>query len=275
LELKDYIEENFRITVFQTVPTAKGSGNTFDVTSDTGRYIAKCGVRSDFIAIQQKIQPLLEKAGLKQARIIFHDEKVVLYEWLDGDGSGQLTPQRMRNAVLYMKKYFEVLHSLPAGEIEIKRMNAWDDAKSLDFLLDEFPRYAEYIAAPCLSAAVKRLSENRVLLSKQPKQLIHGDLGADNFIFAGDEVAAIIDFTPEIAPALYGLCHFLYWNVLWRENNPSSLHQWAGLYTGEYDHEVFDLLMIQAALFRVAGPLLNGIGNLEKRIVILDHLLEI
>ena len=271
---KDYIESHFGITVIKITPTVKGSGSTFDVITDTGRFIAKYGVRPDYISIQRKAHPVLEQAGLKQARIIFHDEQFTLYEWLDGDGNGTLTPERMHNSVLYISRYLEALKSVSVNETEIMRINAWDDAKSLDFLLDEFPNYAEYITDPCLSAAVGHLYEHRQLIDRQPKQLVHGDLGADNFLFVGNDVGAIIDFTPEIVSDLYGLCQFLYWNVLWQENNPSSLHKWADLYSSDIDYEVLDLFMIQAALFRVVGPLLNGYINLDKRIMLLESLLK-
>lgn len=274
MDIKDYIEKHFGLTVIKIIPTAKGSGRTFNVTTNNGNYIAKSSVRSDYLTIHQKAQPILEKAGFKQDRVIFHDELLTLYEWLDGDGSGALTPERMRNAILYTKRYFDALKTLPVDEIEIKRMNAWDDAKSLGFLLDEFPNCAEYATAPCIHAAIKRLSAHRELLDKLPKQLIHGDLGADNFLFIDDEVNAIIDFTPETAPDLYGICQFLYWNVLWQEGNSSSLHQWARVYSDRIEFELFDILMIQAALFRVVGPLLNGYVNLDKRMMLLECLLK-
>ncbi|MDF2935492.1 MAG: hypothetical protein K0Q90_865 [Paenibacillaceae bacterium] len=106
-----------------------------------------------------------------------------------------------------------------------------------------------------------------------PKQLVHGDLGSDNFLFQGDTVCSVIDFTPEIASELYGLCQFLYWNVLWQEESASSLYAWGKRYSEQPDEELFNCFMLQASLFRVTGPLLNGSSNVDKRIKLLDILL--
>lgn len=273
MDLKNYIETHFNLNVITVNSTANGSGNTYDVITRTGRYIVKLGERSDFLSVYRKVQPFLDKAGLVQSRIAYSDEKLILYEWLNGETPKELTPTRVERAILYMKRYFEVLKNIPLNEIKIRKTNTWDDAKSLSFLLKEFPKTVHYQKYPSIVAGIERLSKVQELLEMLPKQLVHSDLGADNFLFIGDEVNAIIDFTPEIAPDLYGLCQFLYWNVLWKENNLSSLHRWANLYSNYIDYEVFDLLMIQAALYRVVGPLLNGYANLDKRLMLLDSLL--
>jgi hypothetical protein len=111
-------------------------------------------------------------------------------------------------------------------------------------------------------------------ITKLPKQLIHGDLGADNFLMCGNMVTSIIDFTPQIASEIYGLCQFLYWNVLWQEESTASLHTWAKVYSEEVDKETFDCCMLQAALYRVVGPLLNGVTTVNKRVQLLEVVLE-
>lgn len=252
--------------------TVNGSGGTFDVTTPIGHYIAKLGERSDFLSEYRKVCPILEEDGLKQSHIAYSDEKLTLYEWLNGETYKTLTPERVENAILYMKRYFEVLKKIPLNTINIKRMNTWDDAKSLRFLLDEFPKMNYYQVFPCVIAAIKHLSKAREMLVNFPKQLIHSDLGADNFLFIDNKVNAIIDFTPEIAPDIYGFCQFLYWNVLWSQKK-TSLYKLVSMYSSKIDYEVFRLFVLQAALFRVVGPLMNGCSDLGKRVALLEELL--
>lgn len=272
--MKEWIEQQLGESVLEITPTENGSGATYVICTLQGRYIAKRGERQDFLALYRKIQPELAGAGLKQSQILGHNEQIVLYEWLEGITCRTLTPEKIKNAILYIRDYFDVLRRIPIENIALSRMNVWDDAKSLQFLLDEFPKMDQYSSVPCIAAAVDRLSKTRKLVEKLPIQLIHGDLGGDNFLFLGDKVNSIIDFTPEIASDMYGLCQFLYWNVLWQEESARSLHTWSRMYSEQLNEEIFDFFMLQAALFRVVGPLLNGSSNLMKRIMLLEILLK-
>ncbi|MNO07442.1 hypothetical protein D3C81_2296270 [compost metagenome] len=73
---------------------------------------------------------------------------------------------------------------------------------------------------------------------------------------------------------MYGLCQFLYWNVLWQEESAASLHTWAKVYSEVMNEEIFDCCMLQATLYRVVGPLLNGVTTVHKRVHLLEVLLE-
>lgn len=118
MDLKDYIEIHFNLNVITV--------NSTDVTTRTGRYIVKLGERSDFLAVYRKVQPFLDKAGLVQSSIAYSDEKLILYEWLDGETLKELTPTRVEKAILYTKRYFEVLKNISLDELKIKKINTWD-----------------------------------------------------------------------------------------------------------------------------------------------------
>ena len=44
-----------------------------------------------------------------------------------------------------------------------------------------------------------------------PRQLVHGDIGPDNVLLDGEQVVAIIDFTPHVLPVLFAASTALYW----------------------------------------------------------------
>ena len=113
------------------------------------------------------------------------------------------------------------------------------------------------------------------IFSEAPKQLIHSDPGPDNILFNGDSVYSIIDFTPEYENEIYSLCQFCYWNFYWRGAEIRS-DNWLNLYwqreTSTAEKRLFQLYMVKAALFRVAGPLMAGNTNLEQRFDILEQI---
>jgi Ser/Thr protein kinase RdoA (MazF antagonist) len=48
-------------------------------------------------------------------------------------------------------------------------------------------------------------------LDALPRQIVHGDIGPDNVLMDGDEVIALIDFTPYWEPVLFAASSALYW----------------------------------------------------------------
>jgi Ser/Thr protein kinase RdoA (MazF antagonist) len=47
-----------------------------------------------------------------------------------------------------------------------------------------------------VSRALAQLAESAPLIDALPSRLIHGDIGPDNVLMDGDDVVAIVDFTP-------------------------------------------------------------------------------
>jgi len=187
--------------------TKKGSGNTYLISTDNKKYIAKMHERVDFLRIYEKSSQALIRNGFRMSRIIktksndsCTDDGVALYEFIDGDCLRVLNWTQTRNAIRYVKKFNEVLRTVSFSSEEIENKNAWDFAKSIDFLSGYFMnKYRPLITDVCrieLITAINILLTNKDKLDNQPRQLIHSDLGADNFVFCGNEVESIIDFTP-------------------------------------------------------------------------------
>jgi Ser/Thr protein kinase RdoA (MazF antagonist) len=62
-------------------------------------------------------------------------------------------------------------------------------------------------------AGVVRLTTAAFLpqMRQLPVQVVHGDIGPDNVLMDGDEVVAVIDFTPFAEPVLFAIATALYW----------------------------------------------------------------
>ncbi|MGH3169768.1 MAG: phosphotransferase [Trebonia sp.] len=58
---------------------------------------------------------------------------------------------------------------------------------------------------------MRHLDAARPLLGTLPRQLIHGDIGPDNVLMDGDDVVAVIDFTPYHEPFVFVFAVAVYW----------------------------------------------------------------
>jgi len=287
--LKEIITRNYEIEpIINIEKTSTGSGNTFYVDTKSEKYIIKVNDRPDFVRLYGKIESVLTELGYTQSRIIktnrnelLTSESAVLYTFLHGESHKNLNITQVENAIKYIKHFNSALLNVPFDPQEIKELNIWDKVKSLDFLIN----YFEYKHLPLeeskillLTKAIQILSDNMSLLSKIPKQLIHSDLGPDNFLFQNDNVYSIIDFTPEYENEIYSLCQFCYWNHFWISiENEQLISDCLKIYyqrnASKTEKKIFNAFMVKAALFRIAGAIMAGNKNLDNRFNILNRVI--
>src|SRR5215469_7022853 len=81
------------------------------------------------------------------------------------------------------------------------------------FLIDELPGLVRHYGLPTGPAgtAIACLAEYQAALGALPRQLVHADVGPDNVLLDGEQVVAIIDFTPQVLPVLLAASTALYW----------------------------------------------------------------
>ena len=94
-----------------------------------------------------------------------------------------------------------------------------------------------------------------------PRQLVHGDIGPDNVLMDGDEVIAIIDFTPLCEPVLFAVATAVYWYHVHgrRQLDPggirASLDAAAPRPWTATEREIWPAMLAREALRRLATPL--------------------
>lgn len=300
MDLFKIIERNYDLKPIRKIELTKnGSGNTFLVQTEQEKYIAKVNERNDFVHIYEKVQNKLNQIDILKSRIIKTNnnlnmtlEGIVLYEYIDGENNISLSEKQIENAIKYIKKYNKALSLISFKNEELINKNHWDKAKSLDFIVDELPNLLLKLELKMqdkrnIYYVIDILSKNKALIAKQNKQLIHSDLGADNFIFKGDKIISIIDFTPEFNHEFYSLCQFIYWNYIWHTPyiNKSQINNYLRVYNEDSDinieNDMFFILLLNAALYRIVGPLLdmfsrniNDYSGLKKRFSILAELIK-
>jgi len=296
VHLTDVLTEDFDIPSIVSISNTKnGSGNTYLVSTDAEQYIAKVNERVDFLRIYEKSYRALVCNGLRMSAIIKTKSNglctrdgVSLYEYLAGESHRVLDAPQTASAMRYVNKFNEVLRGGSFSPDEIETQNAWDIAKSVKFLSKSFlndylPQFTGGGKAE-LTEAIAVLSENDDMLKARPCQLIHADLGADNFIFNGNDAVSIIDFTPEYANEWYSVCQFLYWNLFWQKENAAwaEIEPYLRVYSADYEKDMISLCLIKAAVYRLAAPITDAINNgtanrlkMGKRVDILKNMLAL
>lgn len=296
MNLYEIITHNYSIPpIISIVPTEKGSGNSYLITTKEKAYIAKTEERTDFLYLYEKIYNELIENNFYASLLIktknkrlYTKERISLYEYLEGDTLDVLDFTQMKNALFYIHKLNRVFKNIPISPLEIDVKNVWDYAKSIEFMEGPFSQnYLPHIAGEHkvqLTNAINILVINKKKIAQLSCQLIHSDLGADNFLFCKNDVLSVIDFTPEYANEWYSICQFLYWNLFWRNDNVTwgEVDLYLTSYENNYSRDTIQLLLVKAALYRIAAPVADMLDRggtaylrLRKRFDILKNIMEL
>jgi Ser/Thr protein kinase RdoA (MazF antagonist) len=188
------------------------------VTTTAGTYLLKpAGRRADIELLAEL--PALRAHGVRQPEIIrtgagrlTSPDGYFLQEYLPGrlemNPSGAQTLAVMRA----VGRLHAALGQRPAcyePDLDSIFVRVTDPG----FLIAELPgllRHYGMATAP-LSLAIARLADHQAAVGALPRQLVHGDIGPDNVLLDGEQVVAIIDFTPHVLPVLFAASTALYW----------------------------------------------------------------
>lgn len=279
--------------------TEYGSGNTYLVMSENGKFIAKVGNKEYELRLYDRVQKNVENIGIMQPRIVqtlsgnlISENGLVLFEYIKGETHKFVTNSFELKVVEAIYEYNQQLKNIPFNLSEFEVQNDWDRIKSLEYICNEADDVIldlliddawKYI----LIESIGVLSGEKERLLALDKQIIHSDLGADNFIFSGNEVIAVIDFTPCINNELYALAQFVYWNYLWRIAKPQKnsidlyLEHYYQRSVKEEHYRDFYSLLLNASIYRILGPLFEisksekkDYSRLRKRFEIVDWIKE-
>jgi len=239
-------------------------------------------------------QKVAEKIGMKLYKYFEKNNKseyltnnsFVLFEFIDGETFIRFDEEMTLIAIKKIKELSDSL-KLINKEINFKIENDWDKIRENKFLLDDA---SERIITLDISEEWKELilecinylKENSEVLNSETYQLVHIDLGPDNFLVKDKNIISILDFSPANNLELMSLAHFIYWNYFWFEIafSKEKLNEYLRVYFGgicsDETEKILEISLVIACLYRVIGLLLDmenqgsiSISRLEKRINIL------
>lgn len=290
MNIKNLLIEHYNINAIEKIEKTKfGSGNTYIIITPKKKYLLKDNCKKEDINIYNLIKE-------KETDAIFPnmyqnnefnyvtENTYVLFEYVDGETFIKFDEEKTLKAINKIKILNKILRNI---KVNLNIENDWDRIRDNDYLLNNVIRRIDTMILSkeyklLIGECIKYLIENRSFLLKEHCQLIHIDLGPDNFIVKDNEIISIIDFTPGYSLELLSLAHFIYWNYFWFDNNYSKekLKTYLKEYYGEVDIKdkikEFNISIIIACLYRVLGPLFNmeihgliDVSILNKRFSIL------
>lgn len=261
------------------LPLDEKSANRLNTSKDS-YFIKKCS-DLDALLLYQNVEKHLNANGIRQARLYaslsdewMSSDGYAVFEFLEGQVPSVLNDRQLESLTCYLVKYNTALRDIQIPDSVMNLDNPWKKADSLVYLLTEAQSIIEAqrldgVIQDVLNDALDVLAAGKEMLDQAPKQLIHGDIGSGNIVYDGDDIVALIDFTPQCGHELYSLCDFFYWTFL-RFNdgqlNHFGIQKTLSLYVQESqlqesDPTLFYLLFVKAATFRLVGPILSTIEN--------------
>lgn len=235
----------------------------YKIETTTGRYFVKRDHSlPEFFPFYHQVAEQLNARGVRQARLhtrpgkgFLSPDGYAVYEWLPGRGTERPSERQFNNLMHYFARYNQALRELPVPAWVTRWKNPWDKADSLTYLLDHFAQRRPELHLPAgIDPVVDRvlafLEQTRPDLEVLPKQLVHGDVGPGNILYDGQEVVAIVDFTPYAESHLYSLCVCLYWHCVYFQ--PGFQPDYQGIIRSLRAYAAgYPLLNMEKALFPV------------------------
>jgi Ser/Thr protein kinase RdoA (MazF antagonist) len=188
------------------------------VTTSTGTYLLKPAWRRADIALLAAL-PALRPHGVQQPAVIrtgsgelISPGGYFLHEFLAGEPELAPSSAQVRAVMRAVGGLHVALAGLTAG-YEPDRDSLFVQVTDPGFLLAELPGLLRHfrLATGSAGAAIGCLADHQAALGALPRQLVHGDIGPDNVLLDGEQVVAIIDFTPHVLPVLFAVSTALYW----------------------------------------------------------------
>lgn len=225
-ELAEYdVGELIRVT-----PLPAGSQSACRVTTRRGSYLLKPAYRAADVELQALTAPLLTARGVRQPQVVptaagglITSSGFVLLEWLPGMVALEPSPQQTIASMRHVGAFHAELGRL-APDYRADPGSVWSQAADSGFLVAELPGLLAHhgLGDTYTQTALELLQRYAAGLAALPRQVVHGDIGPDNVLMKGDQVVALIDFTPYWEAVLFAACSALYWYHIYGHTAPSA-----------------------------------------------------
>jgi Ser/Thr protein kinase RdoA (MazF antagonist) len=204
-------------------PLAGGGPGVLKLTTEQGEFVVKPGARLAHAQVHEHAALALSRAGIRQARLLRTTTGALIaasghsaQEFLPGRICLHPTPAQTAAVMRHAGAYHAALASVPAPPALRAEQTLWTRVTRPDYLIEALPGLLRRSGLPGVGddsarRAVGYLEAALPQLRRLPPQVVHGDIGPDNVLMRGDEVVAVIDFTPFAEPALFAVATAVYW----------------------------------------------------------------
>lgn len=245
-----------------------GSADVIALTTTSGKYVVKPVRQRHELELYAHVEQTLNQRDVRQPRLIPHPAGGYLstsghcvQEFFPGEISERPTPARSASLMRYLARYDAALREVPIPAWIQSQDTVWTRVVSPRFLLAELPGLATATDTDpeTIRDGLARLGAAADRIDALDTQLVHGDHGPGNVLYDGDEVVAVLDFTPFRESVAFSVCTALYWHHVYGLGEPARDRIRADLESYGDSREWTNLvpaLIVREALRRFATPLL-------------------
>ena len=255
-------------------PLAGARSTAMRLTTSDGVFVVKPVPDADARELACEAAIVLNKAGIRQAQPLrsaagrlVSDSGYGATEFLPGQVCLRPSRAQISSIMRHLADYHDVLAGVPVPATLTAADTLWTRVTSAEYLLQQLPelfgRYGPRNGALRLvAAALGQVETSLPLIRGLNRQLVHGDIGPDNVLMDGDEVVAIIDFTPHHQPVLFAVATAVYWVHVYGRPEPDAEAIWSSLMAAappadwsDVERAVWPSMLLLEALRRLATPL--------------------
>ncbi len=204
-------------------PLADGHPDVVKLTTARGSFVVKPAYSITQAELAEQAAVILSQAGVRQARFLrstagalVGESGHIVQEFLPGRACLRPTPAQTVATMRHIGVFHAALSRLPVPPGLAAEDTLWQRVASPGYLVAELPGLLRRSDLPAghlavVTAALERAGEHLPLIERLSAQVVHGDIGPDNVLMDGDEVVAIVDFTPHRKPVLFAMATAVYW----------------------------------------------------------------
>jgi Ser/Thr protein kinase RdoA (MazF antagonist) len=253
---------------------AGGRAGVVRLTTAAGEFVAKPADSEAQAVLYECAAQVLSQAGVRQARprrttagSRIGESGHGVQEFLPGRICPHPTPAQTAAVMRHAGAYHAALAHVPVPPTLAAQDTLFTRVASPGYLIATLPGLLHRTGLPggagdTVARALGLVEAYLPRMRQLPDQLVHGDIGPDNVLMDGDEVVAVIDFTPFAEPVLFAVATALYWYHVHGQATldgravrasfaaASPRRGWARAETA-----VWPVMLLREALRRLATPL--------------------
>ncbi len=205
-------------------PLAGGHPDVTRLTTRSGTYVVKPAARDAVAELYEQAARVLRTAAIRQARplrstagSLVSKSGHTVQEFLPGRICLRPTSAQTTATMRHVGAYHAALEQVPVPAELLAADTVWDRVASAEYLVEAVPDLLRSHELPgdgghrAVTTLLGYVMQGLPQMHDLPRQIVHGDIGPDNVLMDGDDVIAIIDFTPFFHPVLFAVATAVYW----------------------------------------------------------------
>jgi Ser/Thr protein kinase RdoA (MazF antagonist) len=204
-------------------PLTGGRPGVVRLATARGQFVLKPAYSAAEARLCEQAAVVLDAAGVRQAQFLRTSTGALIsesghsaQEFLPGRICPRPTPAQTAAVMRHAGWYHAALARVAVPAALEAEETIFTRVTRPGFLIQALPGLADRAGLPpdsreVTGRALARLETAVPAMRGLAPQLVHGDIGPDNVLMDGDQVVAVIDFTPHSLPVIFAIATAVYW----------------------------------------------------------------